>query len=462
MDGKAVSRKNNRIGTNRLRELPLFDSAQCTKQFVVNHSPALRTCVIIVALLTPSVSIQARAQSTALQPRGQAVTLDDVIRAVATNPGIFSARERVNAARGTLRTARTWANPTVNYEVENAPLPGSSSASLDREASIFATLSLEPIYQIGPRVSRARLELLSAEYDFADTRRATTLAASASFFRASIAQVAVRSATEVSAWVDSLIVYTRNRVREGATAEVDLLRLQVEQGRAEVDLAMARVELGRELAELVAITGIDADSVSVESPASLPTVPSTALSLESLTAAALARRPDLSAAAARARAAAAGVSIEQRAIIREVGAMAGVKNSNGERGLTAGLSVPFPLFDRNAGEIQRAKAEQRAAAFDRELVERRIISEVRTAFAARNAFEAAVTKSRDLVSRAEESRRIAEAAYREGAIPLSQVIEAIRALGEARESYAKAYFGWRQSLFELNSSTTGLPQESTR
>jgi outer membrane protein TolC len=67
---------------------------------------------------------------------------------------------------------------------------------------------------------------------------------------------------------------------------------------------------------------------------------------------------------------------------------------------------------------------------------------------------AALQKTRNLVALAQESRRIAEAAYREGAIPLSQVIDAARALADARQAYARAYFGWKQSLFELTSSTT--------
>jgi cobalt-zinc-cadmium efflux system outer membrane protein len=282
----------------------------------------------------------------------------------------------------------------------------------------------------------------------------TAVATTFAFFRAAEAQVAVRSATEVNSWLDSLIVYTSNRVREGATAEADLLRLQVESGRGEVDLAMSRIDLTRELAELAALTGISADGVIVDSQNSSATTTTLPCSLDSLTALTLANRPDVVAALSRMQAASAGVSIERRAVVREVGAMAGVKKMEGGRSLMAGVTLPFPLFDRNGGEIQRAEAEQRAAAFDYDLVRRQAASEIQSALGAAVVLESALKKTRDLVARAEESRRIAEAAYREGAIPLTQVIEAARALADARQANARAYFGWRTAITELTSSTT--------
>jgi cobalt-zinc-cadmium efflux system outer membrane protein len=323
-------------------------------------------------------------------------------------------------------------------------------------------LPLAPLYQLGPRAARARFALVSAENELRDSQRLTTVAAASSFFRAATAQVAVRSGEDVARWLDSLVNYTSNRVREGAAAEVDLLRLQVERGRADVTLAMAKIDLGRELSELSAITGLQADSVRTDFTSSTNNSGGESRSVDSLIAIALYNRADLAAAAARVSAAESGVSIERRAFVRDLDAVVGVMKMEGTRSLMAGVTVPLPLFDRNAGEIQRARAEQNAAEFDREVVRRRIVSEIRNAYAATTSLDSALRKTRDLVSRAEESRRISEAAYREGAIPLSQVIDAARALADARQSYAMAYFGWRQSLFELASSTTIQATRTTR
>jgi len=449
------------MNVDQSEESMLLNPVSCIIRSLVHYfakSPLWEAA--LVSLLIPLTGVHAQVQFSASTQRRVSLTLDEAIQAALTNPSVMAARERVSAARGTLRTARTWTNPTLNYQVENAQLPGSKPSGVEREESIFAMLPLEPLYQLAPRVRRARLEVTAADYELSEARRMTIVDASSAFFRAAVAQVAVRSSTEVNAWLDSLIVYTSNRVREGAAAEADLLRLQVESGRAEVDLAMSQMDLARELAELSVVTGIDADSVMVD-PQSYSPRPSAALSsLDSLTALALARRSDVAAAFTRVQAASAAVSIERRAIVREIGVMAGVKKMEGERSLMAGLSLPFPLFDRNAGEIQRAQAEQRAAAFEYDLVRRQVASEIQSALRGTVALESALAKTRNLLARAEESRRIAEAAYREGAIPLSQVIEAARALADARQANARAYFGWRTALIELTSSTTIQNQES--
>ena len=452
-----TSSSKNQNATDAQPEHPAPNRVMHSFEFLVRimfTTPHLRSAVFIAALLLfPDV--------VGGQARTRSITLEEAIQAATTNPSIGVARERVRAAKGMLRTASAWTNPTLTYQVEKAPLPGAKSVALEREESFFAMLPLAPLYQLGPRAARARYEVVSAENELRDARRMTSLAASSSFFRAAAAQVAVRSNEDVGRWLDSLVAYTTNRVKEGAAAEVDLLRLQVERGRADVDLAMSRMNLARELAELSALTGIEADSVRIDFSSSIDSTRAYG-SLDSLVANALARRPDLSAANARVNAAASAVASERRAVFRDLDAMGGIMKMEEGRSLMAGVSIPFPLFDRNAGEIQRARAEQKVAELERELTRRQIVSGIRSGFTATTSLQSALVKSSTLVSKAEESRRITEAAYREGAVPLSQVIDAARALAEARQSYAMAFFGWKDALFELMSSTTIQAMENAR
>jgi cobalt-zinc-cadmium efflux system outer membrane protein len=116
----------------------------------------------------------------------------------------------------------------------------------------------------------------------------------------------------------------------------------------------------------------------------------------------------------------------------------------------------LPIFDRNRGEIQRAQAEQRAAEFDRESAQRLVVAEVRAAYSAVSTLGAHASKiDRVMLQRAEEARRIALGAYREGATSLTQVLDAARALVEARESYYRTMFARNQSIFELNAAIGG-------
>jgi cobalt-zinc-cadmium efflux system outer membrane protein len=312
---------------------------------------------------------------------------------------------------------------------------------------------LEAIYQLGSRAARANAQVRAAEADFRSARREIALVAVSDYYATALAQVSVNGLEEIGIWLDSLVAYTGARVHEGAAAEADLIRLQVEQDRSATDLAIARADLARSRAALASLIGTDSFAVDPVVAARISPSFTSSASLDALTSQAKTRRPEIAAADARVKAAGASVSLERRAVFRELGVMGGAKRMLGDVSVVAGVSMPLPLFDRNRGEIQRAEAERRMAAFDRENTERHVVAEVRAAYAAATTLGAHASRiDRVMLQRAEESRRIALGAYREGATSLTQVLDAARALVEARESYYRALFARNQSLIELNAA----------
>lgn len=405
-----------------------------------------RSAVIALVLLNPFMARTRAQEASALTLRAA------MARALEAHPRVGAAAEAVRAAKGSRLTARSWTNPSFNFQSEGSDVPvANGSLATDRETMTFGVLPLEPIYQLWPRASQASAEVRAAEADFVATRRAVALDAAAAYFSAASAQVTVEALVDVRGWLDSLIAYTRTRVGEGAAAEVDLIRLQVEHGRVQTDLAMARVELARSRAQLSRMVGGDAFALAlpidtVVSGSSLPT-------REALLAVARERRPELLAARARVDAARSGVSVERSRIVREVGIMAGVKSMAGTRSLMTGISLPVPLFDQNRGEIQRAGAQRRTAVFELEQVEREVAADVSASYAAVQALTEEVDLMQDgLLRRAEEARRIAEGVYREGATSLVQVLDAARAFAEARQVYYRAQFARRESALRLNAA----------
>jgi cobalt-zinc-cadmium efflux system outer membrane protein len=393
----------------------------------------------------------------ALPPSNEvpSLTIERAIRsALATNPRLGAAREMVSAAKGTRVTARSWTNPSFTYQTEEMDVAGAhGTATTAREAMWTAMLPLEPIYQLGSRAARANAELFAAEADFRSARREIALRAVSGYYATALAQVSVNGFQEIGTWLDSLVAYTRARVREGAAAEVDLIRLQVEQDRAGTDLAIASADLARLRAQLTAVIGTDSFDLDPVVATKLPAGFTNAGAVDAAIMQATTHRPELVAADARLKAAAAGVSLEQRSVLRELGVMGGVKRMLGDASLVAGLSMPLPIFDRNRGEIQRARAEQRIATFDRESTRRQVVAEVRSAYSAVTMLDSQVARiDGSMLQRAEESRRIAEGAYREGATSLTQVLDAARALVDARESYYRAVFARNQGLIELNAA----------
>ncbi len=96
------------------------------------------------------------------------------------------------------------------------------------------------------------------------------------------------------------------------------------------------------------------------------------------------------------------------------------------------------------------------AAFNKQNIEREVVADLTATWAAVQTLSAQLSRMQGgLLRRAEEARSIAEAAYREGATPLTQVIEASRALADARQVYFRALFARAQSLVELDDTIGG-------
>jgi cobalt-zinc-cadmium efflux system outer membrane protein len=297
----------------------------------------------------------------------------------------------------------------------------------------------------------------AADADLRTTRREITLQAVAAYYSTALAQVEVAGLADNRAWLDSLIRYAGARVKEGAAAEVDLIRLEVERDRAETDLALASVDLARSRSMLASLIGSNNFEIDVATAArsEIPrrSIPDLAVAL----AAAGRVRPEIAAAQARLDAASSGVSVERSSIVRELGLMTGTKSTGGIRSMLAGVSFSLPLFDQNRGEVQRAEAERRIAVADRVSAERMVTADVTATLAAVETLSVQLARMQDgLIRRAEEARRVAEGAYREGATPLTQVIDAARALTDARRLYYRALFARAQAVIELNSSLEGM------
>lgn len=403
-------------------------------------------------LLAGAGSALAQPPSPASEPE---LTLEAVIASALTqHPLIAAARARVEAARGTARQAAFWPNPVGTYWVENAALRG-SSAGLDRETSAYATVPLEPLYQRRPRVAQASQDVAAAEATAETVRRQVAGDAARAFFRVAMAQASVDAAEENRANLDQLVAFNEARVREGAAPEGDLIRVRVEMDRAATDLVLAEVELTRARGELWLLLGNgpaggrSLDMLRVRPPAAGDLRASPAPVAGLLTSATTSRSEILSA-RARVASAAASAEYERRLNVRQLGGTFGIKSTAGQRSMIAGVSATVPLFDRNQGAVQRATAERVAAEQELAWATRTVSAEIQTSFAAAERLRArAADMQHIVVERAESARAVALAAYREGATTVLQVLDASRALAEARLSSARLLLAERESRFDV-------------
>lgn len=401
---------------------------------------------------------------------GQArLLLSDVLqRAVTQHPLIEAARARVSAARGARRTAGTLPNPVLTYWVESLGGSSGSGIPLDRETQTYATLPLEPLFQRWPRVRGANQVVLAADADLARARQAVALDAARAFYRVAAAQVAVDAAEEIQSRLAELVTFTTARTGEGVTAEADLIRTQLELDRVAATVTLEQVELARARGQLAPyIAGPAAEATVTNRPVafrsdslrvgiqdtSSVTESGDLAPLSDYVARARLGRGDLLASRARAAAAAQEVGYQRALTVRQVGATFGTKRTAGVTSYLAGISLPFPLFDQNRGEVQRATGERTASEQELAWAERQAVAEVEAAYQSVQLLGEQMNRLRgSFLNRAEESRRIALAAYQEGAVSLLQVLDASRTLADARLTYYRTLFAQRQSRLELQAA----------
>ena len=415
----------------------------------------------LISLATFVATVTASAQDA------RSLTLRDVLdSALARHPLAEAAQARVRAAQGSRTTARSFGNPMLSYDVENAPFPGGSSPmpGMPRENMVTATLPLESIVQRFPRSRGADATVRATEADARAARQQLALDASRAYFRTALAQVSLAAARDLNAWLDSVVAYNRHRVEEGVTAEADLIRAELERDRAATNATLQEADLARARAELAAFLDRRASSglglvVAIDdAPLAMPPRAATppASAGQSDLRVTLSHRPDVVAARERLSAAGASVATERTMIVRELGATFGAKRTAGTTSMLAGVSMPLPIFDSNRGEVVRATAERDAAALELAARERAASAEVIGAYEAARLLTERVTllaKGADgrppLLARAEEGRRIALGAYREGAVPLLNVIDAARAWNEARVTFYRALYAQHESVAML-------------
>ncbi|HVE34120.1 MAG TPA: TolC family protein [Gemmatimonadaceae bacterium] len=409
--------------------------------------------VIIIGLAPPAGAQLAGGAQPVLTLRA----LLDSVRS--NHPAVRAADSRVRAAEGSRTTARAFGNPIIGYQVDQTPFPGGGPIpGLEREAMTTATLPLEFLYQRGPRVRRATAEVRAAEAEGNAARQRIGLDAASAYYRAGLAQIQAATTHDLVDWLDTLVAYNRSRVEEGVAAEADLIRSQLERDRVaseasmqDADLAQARAALGAYLSDSrgsapLPTVAIDDAPLSLPASASPPPSATPALSID--------RRPDVRAARERLASSNAAAAGERSMIVRQLGGTIGTMQTAGTTSMIAGVSMALPLFDQNRGEVQRANAERDAAAFELAAQERTATAEIRGAYeAARILTERATLLARrdstSFLTRAEESRRIALGAYREGAVPLFQVIDAARSWADARITYYKTMAAQHQSILAL-------------
>lgn len=378
-------------------------------------------------LLRASVFLLAAAPALCAQ---QPVTRAQAVASALTR-GTRAAFGRADsaAAAGALHGARLYPNPLLSATYTK-DLP---------HYHVIADLPLDLPWIRAARIGAAASARDAVRYDVAFQRAAIAFDVDTAYTRALAARAHALLSRRNAVAADSLHKMAQLRREVGDVSELDVNLAAVNAGQLENGAADDSLAAIAALVALQLAMGLPGNEVTVTLADSLAPPSDTVPPLPEVPL-------PVAAAAASVRASEHALALAHRSVFATPSLQFGVERGDptGAGGSlpTVGLSLPFPLFNWNGGEVAQAGAARDRARANLDLVQREMGAELARA---RRDFTVALTRvgrSRRLLATADRVAAMSLQAYAEGAIPLAAVLEAQRngreALGRFIDDVATA------------------------
>src|SRR5262245_551261 len=398
------------------------------------------------------------------------------------NLAVIAARYGVDNARAQLLIAAVRPNPTLTLGAEAFDLaaPGkalvsNSTSAANRLYTVRLDQVLERGNKRGLRTEAAALQVQAAEAQVLDTIRTQLLQLRQAFYNAVLARENVRVASENLDLTNDTERLIRARVTAGDAPEWDLIKFQANKVQFQRDLAAARLAYQQAVRDVLTLLGVPVAAVG--GLATISSAPGAALlaeapldvigelrlapvtistSLDELRQAALAQRPDVTAAQRGADAAQRTLDLARAQRHRDLDVALEYQRNGSDN--TVGATVSFPLFlsHKFEGQINQGLAQVQQANVALDQARLQAITDVDKAYQAYQSSQQLLqVYTAEALAKAEESFRIAEKSYQRGATSLLELQEAQRTLNQTRLAANQAYFDYRMSLFQLAHATGG-------
>lgn len=377
------------------------------------------------------------------------LTLSDALRiGLADNPLIAAWEAKVKAGEGVLSSARAFPNPEIGGRLGRITHfnPG------DYEGSVELSQLLEVPAKRKYRRQAAEMDLKATSFEREGLKLTFIFEVKTAFYRLLLAEKNLEVAQDNEKSARTFLSSAKIRVEVGEAPEFELIKAQVEMARAtnEVQKAANKVSLAK--ANLNTLLGRPGSS-PLEIAGALESPPEE-LNLESLMQKALERHPYIQ---------------QQNYLVEKQSRLLDMARASRYPDLTVtgfydreidkelaglGLSVPLPLWNHQRGAIATAAAEKaRAEAELRNLQNEttRLVTEAYQNYViAKDLIQAF---SQQLLKQAEETRRIAEISYREGAFGILELIEAQRTARQTSLDYQQALYDQKVAEAALERAT---------
>lgn len=376
-------------------------------------------------------------------PVPTSLTLAQAIEeAAARSPAIMAARARVEAARARISQAGVRSNPELSVEVENFLGTGDLAGLRATETTVAVNQRLDLGGRRRARVTAAQAAFAAEQVRLAIAQADLTQSVREQFARASVARERLRLVQDNEERARELARIAQILVDNGREPPLRALRARSAAAQAGAELEAARAEEQSSRATLASLFGVT-EPIQALSGALIDLTPTLVNPEQSL---------EVRLAEAERIFAEATLAQEQAANRLDPAVGLGVRHVRelGDLALVGGVSMPLPVFDRNRGNIEAARAGIRAA--DANLANIRAGVRVRAANAVTNV-RAANTRvealERAAIPEAAEALRLTRLAYIEGRATLVELLDAQAAYRESQAALIDARLAQALATAEL-------------
>jgi outer membrane protein, heavy metal efflux system len=398
------------------------------------------------------------------EPSSDGLTLDAAIeRLLAANLDLAAKYQDIPKARADILSARLRNDPVIFLSATQLPYQQSSAQRPGTplyDITLVQPLDVSGKHRTSVRVAEHQYRVLEARYQEAVRHEIDKLYTA---YVDVLEARALRKTAQAEVAVLTELVETARRLvqKGGQRPHADLMAAKIRKARAEIDLQRADLSLQRARRNLAVMLAAPEQADTLKLQGSLhdraPPQPCT----EELIRMALESRSDIVSYRLSVERAQAQVRQQRAAGIEDVflfyspyqvidNSAQGKQSANGWE---AGILLPFPVLDRNQGNVARAQANVTQLALEVEAVEQQVVSEVRRAATEYEVSRREVERyERELLPSVLSVREDKSRLYSTGQAAIDALLTAQSDYNETVRQYWEALTRHRRSMLELNSA----------
>ena len=422
----------------------------------------LAAVLLVAALFTPS----AKSQTPLPQSHGPVrITLDEAVQmALQHNHNMLAMMTTIQQSQAEEITQGLRPNPTLFADWDDLPLgspshqnptlypPGESTSQYlhdNTEGDIGLSYLIERGGKRHDRLQAQKNITAQTRSLVADNGRGLTFQVATLFYNAQLAESWLELAEKDVKSFQQTVDISEHQYKVGGLSENDYLMIKLQLLQFESDVEQAELARVQSLSDLRQLLGYESVSEDYDVVSAFEYQPVKG-NLDDLQLKALQNRPDLRAAQQGVTAANSQLTLMKANGKQDVTAQANYSHVNGINAASFYASIPLAIFNRNQGEIARARFAVTQAQEQEKATNGQALTDVYDAYQGLRSNDKVVllyiNKYLDVTTR---SRDISEYAYRHGGASLLTFLDAERSYRATQLAYRQALASYLLALEQL-------------